>query len=68
VIGVKEFTADILRLRVDHITVQNGNVLIYHFKDGAETTRTWKDRSRSESWTPERREAARRKQLEQKEN
>lgn len=68
VIGVKEFTADILRLRVDHITVQNGNVLIYHFKDGTETTRTWKDRSRSESWTPERREAARRKQLEQKEN
>ena len=67
VTGIQNFTSEILRRRIDHITVKDGNCLVYTFADGTETVRTWKDRSRSESWTPERREAARKKALEQKE-
>ena len=42
--------------------LEDGNRLV--FRSGGETARRWKDRSRSESWTPEKREAARRKALE----
>jgi len=68
VIGITDYTSEILRRRVDHITVKDGNILVYIFTDGTKAVRTWKDRSRSESWTLERREAARQKALEQKEN
>ena len=39
------------------------NHLIYHFKDGHTVEMVWKDRSRSESWTPEKREQARQNSL-----
>ena len=68
VLGTKTFAAELVRLRIDHITVCKGNTLVFHLLDGMQITRKWKDRSRSESWTPEKREAARRKRLEQKEN
>ena len=68
VLGMEQFTTELLRRMVDHIEVQNGNSLIYHMADDSTVTRIWKDRSRSESWTAERREAARQKRLEQKEN
>ena len=64
VLGIKAFTREQLYSRVRHIRVCNGNILIFCFKDGSEVTRTWKDRSRSESWTDEMRDAARRKILE----
>ena len=67
VIGSTEFTTATLRRQIDHIDVHKGNTLIYNFVDGKQATRTWKDRSRSESWTPEKREAARKRRLEQKE-
>ena len=67
VIGSAEFTTATLRRQIDHIDVCKGNTLVYHFVDGTQATRTWKDRSRSESWTPEKREAARKRRLEQKE-
>lgn len=40
------------------------NALIFCFNDGSEITRIWKDRSRSQSWTDEMKEAARQKTLE----
>lgn len=51
-------TADIDINRLDSITAANDNRLIFHFKDGAVEERRWKDRSRSESWTPEMRKKA----------
>ena len=64
VLGVKAFTREQLHSRVQSIRVCNGNILVFCFKEGSEVTRTWKDRSRAESWTDEMKEAARRKTLE----
>lgn len=64
VLGVKAFTREQLHSLIQSIRVCNGNILVFQFQDGSEVTRTWKDRSRAESWTDEMREAARRKNLE----
>ncbi len=64
VLGVKAFTQEQLHSLIQSIRICNDNILIFCFKDGSEVTRTWKDRSRSESWTDEMKEAARRKSLE----
>lgn len=53
------FDEVIFRDAVHKIVVQNGNVLVYHLTDGTEIKKAWKDRSRSESWTPEMKEKAR---------
>jgi len=44
---------------VDCITADDNNTLHFRLKDGSVLTRTWKDRSRAESWTTEMREQAR---------
>lgn len=46
------------------ICAEDGNRLVFRFKNGEESVKRWKDRSRAESWTPEMREAARQKALE----
>lgn len=43
------------------ITADDNNTLHFHLMDGTTQTRTWKDRSRAESWTLEMREKARQK-------
>ena len=40
---------------------ENGNRLVFCFKDGSESVKRWEDRPRAESWTPEMKEAARQK-------
>ena len=62
-LGTEEFDPVSLE-RVDSILVCNGNRLVFRLKDGAELSHQWKDRSRSQSWTPEMKEAARQKSLE----
>ncbi len=44
--------------RISRVTVFGGNRLVFTLADGTETERLWKDRSRTESWTPEKRKAA----------
>ena len=61
------FEPDSLR-RVSSILVCRGNRLTFRFHNGAEITRQWKDRSRSESWTDEMKAAARQKALERRNN
>ena len=56
--GLTEFDAVDFELRVDHIEAFNGNRLLFHFTDSTTKEVYWKDRSRSESWTPEMRKAA----------
>ena len=48
---------------VKKIIADDGNTLHFHFSDGTAVTRTWTDRSRAESWTPEMKEKARQQSL-----
>lgn len=51
--------------KISCIRAESGNIVTFCFKDGTEVRKTWKDRSRSESWTPEMKEAARQRALQQ---
>ena len=62
-LGLSEFDAEIFVEQVICIDACPGNLLRFHFCDGSEKELTWKDRSRSESWTSEMRETARQKAL-----
>ena len=52
---------DAQMVRLKEIRVTGSNELSFVFSDGCEEKRTWKDRSRAESWTDEMKEAASRK-------
>ena len=53
---------------IQKIIADDGNTLHFHLADGSVVTRVWADRSRSESWTAEKREAARQKEIERRQN
>lgn len=61
---VHTVTSDIKAIK--EIIVADKNTLHFVMKDGRTITRKWKDRSRSESWTPEMREAARQRAIERR--
>lgn len=50
--------------RIERIVIKPENLVEFTLKDGTVRELKWKDRSRSESWTPEMKEAARQKTLE----
>lgn len=52
--------------KVDKISVPCANKLKFHMKNGDKINVEWKDRSRSESWTPEMKEKARQDALKKK--
>ena len=54
-----DLTADIPLGDLTAIRAENGNTLVFCFKDGSQTVKRWKDRSRAESWTDEMKEKAR---------
>ena len=54
-----ELTADIPMSDLTAIRAENGNTLVFCFKDGSQAVKRWKDRSRAESWTDEMKERAR---------
>ena len=58
-----DLTADIPLGDLTAIRAENGNTLVFCFKDGTQAVKRWKDRSRAESWTEEMKEAARQKTL-----
>ena len=64
VMGTDNFNAEALHNKITDIRVAEGNTLVFCFKDGTEAVKRWADRSRAESWTPEMRDAARKKTLE----
>jgi len=55
VLGVEDITTELLYSRLTAIRADKNNTLIFCFRDGKEIVKRWKDRSRSESWTPEMR-------------
>ena len=52
-LGLPEYDADAFGKLIDSIYPYEGNRLVFNFKDGTVREATWKDRSRTESWTPE---------------
>ena len=49
---------------ITDIRAEQDNTLVFILADGSEIVKRWQDRSRSESWTDEMREQARRKTIE----
>jgi len=59
VLGIAEFDERVFTERISGIRVTAPNELLFLLADGHTETRAWKDRSRSDSWTDEMKEAAR---------
>lgn len=58
VLNATEFVANIFSEQIEKIDICNDCVVKFHFKDGHEETEQWQVRSRSESWTAEKRAEA----------
>ena len=59
-----EFNENKFKKLVDHMVAKKGNIVVLHLKDGTIEEIKWKDPNRSDGWTPEMREKARQKKLE----
>ena len=57
VLGLEELDTEAVNSRLVAIIANPGNTLTFQLKDGTERVVTWQDRSRSESWSPEKRKA-----------
>ena len=58
-LGMPEYDAGAFSELIDSIYPYEGNRLVFAFRDGTVREATWKDRSRSESWTLEMKAKAR---------
>ena len=58
-----ELTADTPLGDLTAIRAENDNTLVFCFKNGEQTVKRWKDRSRAESWTDAMKETARQQAL-----
>lgn len=67
VLRLPAFDEKALRDEITVIRAFPDNTLVFCFKDGREVTTQWKNRSRSESWTPEMKQAMRELKLKRKE-
>lgn len=57
---------DAIDNKITAVRVENDNTLVFCLADGTEIIKRWQDRSRQESWTPEMKEAARRREMERR--
>ena len=64
VLGLDEFDPEAVERRVKLILAQEGNRLEFILENGEVIVHEWQNPSRSKSWTPEMKEAARQKRLE----
>lgn len=64
VMGISDFDENAFRSQIDYIEACPDNLLRFVFVSGIVKEYRWKDRSRRESWTVEKREAARQRALE----
>lgn len=65
VLGTNIFDERKFEDEIDHIEVPEANALTFIFRDGHTEKRIWEGHSRAESWTPEMKEKARQRSLEQ---
>ena len=65
ILSTTTFDEKIFKKKIEKIIVKNDNILTYVFKDGTSKDIKWENKSRSLSWTPEKKALARQKTLEQ---
>lgn len=58
ILGMQEFDEKVFHEKVVEILAEDNNTLIFKLTNGKEITKVWKDKSRRESWTPEKRAIA----------
>ncbi len=68
VLELCKFDETILYEKIEKIIVPEFNKLKFVFKDGHVVEKTWKDKSRKDSWTPQMKENARPKELQRRKN
>ena len=64
ILGVDELTSEIIDERIEKVIVGDDRLLTFYLKDGNKIDSHWMQKSRSESWTKEMKENARRKAVE----
>lgn len=65
VLKIETLTIEVVKNNITSILVEANNQLIFKLKNGAEVMKTWQDYSRCNSWTPEMKELARQRALNQ---
>ena len=65
VLGIPTFDEQLFSDNVTGITAEDHHILVFHLADGTKVRKQWEYRSRAESWTPEMKEAARQRTLQQ---
>lgn len=63
VLGLKEFDEATFKEKVNSIRACDNNILVFKLADETKVVKECKNKSRSESWTPEKRELARLREL-----
>ncbi|MDD4690241.1 MAG: recombinase family protein [Eubacteriales bacterium] len=63
VLGIIEYDSTVLSREISHIEIPENGFITFVFHNGENTTRTWNNPSRAESWTPQMRENARQASL-----
>lgn len=64
VLMIENLNKQLIQAQIKQIEVPQSNVLVFHLSDGTSVERTWEDRSRRDSWTPEMREKAKQRSIE----
>ena len=65
VLGLDEFDAEVFENRITVIEARDNNTLVFCFAEGTTCVKRWQHRSRADSWTPEMKNAARKRVAEQ---
>lgn len=65
VLGLDEFDAEVFENRITVIEARDNNTLVFCFAEGTTCVKQWQHRSRADSWTPEMKNAARKRAAEQ---
>ncbi len=58
-LGINDFKENLFNEKIKQIIVPENGLLTFVFHDGNEVTLKWQHKSRSESWTEEKRQVAR---------
>lgn len=61
ILDITSFDEKLFKKKIEKIIVKNDNVLTYVFRDGTLKDIKWENKSRSLSWTPEKKALARQK-------
>lgn len=63
VLGINNFNEDLFNEKIKQIIVSEIGLLTFVFHEGGEVTLKWQNKSRSESWSEEKRQAARKRAI-----